>query len=71
MVLDLKASSDCEERFDLALYRDRGVELVAWDDRHASCRSRAVTIRYYPQRISAERLRARVGELAGAVTEAP
>lgn len=63
LVLALPDGTDCEERFDLELYRDRGVELVAWDAR-PGCHDRHVQIRYLPGRLSEPALRQRVGELA-------
>ena len=46
MRVDLVFSGDCEEAFDLALYQNRAVELIAWDDQPDSCDNRLVTIRY-------------------------
>lgn len=45
LVLDLPGASDCEERFDLAIYQDHGIELVAWDE-EGGCLERRVKIRY-------------------------
>lgn len=45
LVLDLPGASDCEERFDLSIYQDRRIELVAWDD-SGGCLERRVEIRY-------------------------
>jgi hypothetical protein len=44
--LDLEPLRDCEERFDLALYENRAVELVAWDEHHDRCERRRAVIRY-------------------------
>ncbi len=52
--VDLKASSDCEERFDLALYENRGVELVAWDDKTGQCAGRDVNVRYLTAKLNRE-----------------
>ena len=62
--VDLEASRDCEERFDLAIYRDRGVELVAWDDREGRCSGREVSIRYLTAMLNEMRLLALVKEHA-------
>src|SRR5687768_16826793 len=51
LTVDLFSSSACEENFDLALYEDRGVELVEWDDQPGKCTARAIRIRYLPQRL--------------------
>ena len=64
--LDLEPASDCEERFDLALYRDRRVDLVAWDDGDG-CTRRAVRIRYLSAKVSRDELFAAVKGLARAV----
>jgi hypothetical protein len=52
--LDLEPAGDCEERFDLALYENRAVELVAWDTRHERCEGRTARIRYLSRHIDAE-----------------
>src|SRR5688572_17009272 len=44
--VDLEPSSECEERFDLAVYEDARVELVAWDEAHGTCAGRRVRVRY-------------------------
>lgn len=58
--LDLTPAQGCEEAFDLAVYEDRGVDLVEWDASRGACAGRVVTIRYLPQRLSAEALLALV-----------
>ena len=65
--LDLQPGSDCEERFDLAIYADRGVELVSWDENTGACAGREITIRYLTAKLSEEQLMALVEELAKAV----
>ncbi len=50
--VDLAPAQGCEEAFDLALYKDRGVDLIAWDDNAGACAGRAVVIRYLPGRTS-------------------
>ncbi len=64
LTLDLMPSSSCEENFDLALYGDRGVELVEWDDQPGKCTARAVRIRYLPRRLSRDKLLQRVKALS-------
>lgn len=49
LTVDLQPASDCEERFDLAVYEERGVELIAWDDNSGACIARQVNIRYLTQ----------------------
>jgi len=66
LALSLPAAPDCEERFDLALYREPGVELIAWDERAGRCEDRRATIRYFPRRLDRDALLARVRELAAA-----
>lgn len=62
--LDLAPASDCEERFDLALYRDRSVDLVSWDDRVGACRGRVASIRYLSRKTTKEALLGKVAQLA-------
>ncbi len=66
-VVDLEAATDCEERFDLAIYTHRGVELVAWDEATGACAGRAVQIRYLTGKLDEAALRALVKEHAKAV----
>jgi hypothetical protein len=65
--LDLEPVSDCDERFDLSLYEERGVELLSWDElsleRH-SCSERRVTVRYVPGRVTRAALLARVQKIS-------
>lgn len=69
LTLDLARSADCEEEFDLALYEERGVDLVIWDDARDPCVGRQVSIRYLSQQLSREALLVRVRELAATVRE--
>jgi hypothetical protein len=65
--LELEPVSDCDERFDLALYEERGVELLAWDARGRQdqrCSERRVTIRYVPGRVTRDALLARIHKLS-------
>jgi hypothetical protein len=61
--VDLEAASDCDERFDLALYEDRAVELVTWDAGQG-CVGRHVEIRYLSRRTSEDDLLRHVRALA-------
>jgi hypothetical protein len=70
--IELPAVHSCEQAFDLALYRDRGVDLVEWDRHHRSCSGRVVLVRYLPARVdratlvaAAQRLAIRVEILPG------
>lgn len=65
--LDLEPVSDCDERFDLALYDERGVELVTWDEQKVAgrrCSERRVTVRYVKGRITREALLARARQVS-------
>lgn len=69
--VDLHPGAGCEEELDLALYRDRGVDLIQWDERAGACAGRSVTIRYLTQRTSAAELLGAVRKLAATVEEIP
>jgi hypothetical protein len=56
LVLDLPPASDCEERFDLAVYENRAVELVEWDEQTGGCVARRVNIRYLTAQLDDEGL---------------
>jgi hypothetical protein len=65
--LDLEPVSDCDERFDLALYEERGVELLSWDEQQVAgrrCSERRVTVRYVPGRITRDALLARARQVS-------
>jgi hypothetical protein len=64
LVVDLEPSQGCEERFDLALYQDRRVDLIQWDDDAGSCAGRQVTIRYFSAKLDPAKLLALVRKLA-------
>jgi hypothetical protein len=66
--VDLEPTSDCDERFDLALYEDRGVELVSWDDGRG-CGGRRVEVRYVPGRITKDALLQRLRKISRKVNE--
>lgn len=61
--VDLPRAANCDEKFDLALYQDRGVELVTWDPK-GSCQARRATIRYLPKKLERTRLLEAVKKLA-------
>src|SRR5689334_9162596 len=52
--VDLEPGHGCEESFDLALYKNFGVDLVQWEESAGGCTGKVVTIRYLPRRVSAE-----------------
>jgi hypothetical protein len=71
LVLDLPAASDCEERFDLAIYENRGIELVAWDESSGACVGRRVRIRYLTSALDEAALMDLVREHAKTAKKAP
>jgi hypothetical protein len=63
--LDLPRAANCDEKFDLAIYEDRGVELVTWDGGGAgACKGRRATIRYLPKKLDRSKLLRAVEKLA-------
>ena len=62
--VDLPASRECEQALDLELYRNRAIDLVAWDDGHDSCEGRRIVVRYLSRQIGAEQVLALVREHA-------
>ena len=66
--VDLDPVSDCDERFDLALYEERGVELVSWDDARG-CSGRRVEVRYVPGRVTRDALLRRLRTISRKVNE--
>jgi hypothetical protein len=59
LLLGLPPVSDCDERFALGMYEDRGVELLSWAEDSAArqrCRERRVTVRYLPRRLTRDDL---------------
>jgi hypothetical protein len=62
--LDLERRQHCEEAFDLAVYQDRGVELIAWDE-GSRCEGRTATVRYLPGRTTPANI-LRAAQQAGA-----
>ncbi|MBM4377167.1 MAG: hypothetical protein FJ095_18970 [Deltaproteobacteria bacterium] len=62
-VLDLEPGPGCDERFDLALYADRSIERIAWDDQKGKCLGRHVAIRYLSALRTQDELTATVRKL--------
>jgi hypothetical protein len=65
--LDLEPVSDCDERFDLALYEERGVELLSWEEPGGpshGCSERRLTVRYVPGRVSRDALLMRIRKIS-------
>jgi len=56
LVVDLEPAQDCEERFDLALYENRGIDFIRWDDGVGSCVGRTVTIRFLPKSLNRQQV---------------
>ena len=69
--VDLAPGAGCEEDLDLALYRDRGVDLIQWDEHTGACAGRTVTIRYLPRRTSAEKILSAVQKLGARAEQMP
>jgi hypothetical protein len=63
ITLDLDPVSDCDERFDLGVYEERGVELVTWDAERG-CAGRRIVVRYVPGRVSRGALIDRIRSLS-------
>lgn len=67
VVLALVPRIGCDEAFDLALYENRGVELVTWASPRppsGSCRELRATVRYLPKQITRAELVRRVQQLS-------
>ncbi|MBX3183159.1 MAG: hypothetical protein KIT72_04685 [Polyangiaceae bacterium] len=67
--LSLAQRERCEETFDLELYRERGVEQIAWQEPHGVCQDRVVTVRYLTSRIERGPLMDHIRRLAVKVEE--
>ncbi len=65
--VDLRRGQRCEEAFDLALYQDRGIELIEWD-KGPRCEGRVVAVRYLPRRTTPENIFRAVEQAGGKVT---
>jgi hypothetical protein len=70
VVVDLEPVSDCDERFDLGMYEDRGVEMITWAEAGVSrgCTGRRATVRYVPGRIGRDALLERMKTFAKKVS---
>jgi hypothetical protein len=66
--VDMVPSRDCEEAFDLALYANRAIELIAWDSRVGTCADRHVSIQFFPRKISRSQVVDAVNQRATRVT---
>ena len=66
--VDLVRGQRCEEAFDLALYEDRGVELIEWDP-GPRCEERAIAVRYLPGRTSPENILRAVQKTGAKITQ--
>jgi hypothetical protein len=67
--IDLPKSASCEEAFDLALYEDRGIDIVEWGGPPTKCAGRTVVIRYLSKRTSRAQVLERVRKLAVSAAE--
>ncbi len=54
--IDLPRTPRCDESFELAMYADRGVELIAWGPSSRSCVGRTAKVRFLPKRLGKEKL---------------
>lgn len=68
LALDLPQSQDCEEAFDLALYRNRAVHLVEWDANRTACAGRTVRVTYLPRLVRKDTLIGEARQLAVKLT---
>jgi hypothetical protein len=68
VLVDLEPLSNCDERFDLAMYEERGVELIAWDPETRGCQGRRATVRFVPGRIAREAVLERIRKLSKTAT---
>ncbi len=64
VVVDLEATQDCEETFDLEVYENRAVDLVEWDRQVGSCKGRVLSIRYLSGRTDEGSILAAIRALA-------
>ncbi len=69
--VELPATQGCFETFDLAVYADRGIELLAWAPAARSRCDRALTVRYLPRRLERARVLERLRAHATRVEEMP
>ena len=66
--VDLPQQPRCEETFDLALYKDPGVDLITWDAHPATCRDRSLRVRYLPRRLHAHDLKQKISSMVDHVS---
>ena len=66
--VDLPRKGGCDEAFDLALYENRGVELVRWDEGQTKCEHRKGVVRYLPKRLSRDALLKEIQRLSTKTT---
>jgi hypothetical protein len=69
--VDLAPAQGCEEAFDLALYKNRGIDLIAWDGNAGACAGREIVVRYLPKRTSEDDILKAARDLAKRVERAP
>ncbi len=69
--VELPATQGCFETFDLAVYADRGIELLAWAPGTRSRCERTLTVRYLPRRLERARVLERLRAHATRVEETP
>lgn len=67
-VLDLPPGADCEQRFDLALYENRGIDLIEWSDGDG-CRDRRVRVIFLPRRTAEAEVRTLITQHSTRVEE--
>lgn len=66
--LELEPGHDCEREFDLALYENRGIDLLEWDDQDG-CRERQLTVRFFERKLTKQQVRELVDRHAKKVLE--
>lgn len=62
--VDLVPTQGCEEKFDLALYQNRSIDLIQWDEQRGACAGRKVAIRYLSSKITASQVQSAASRLA-------
>ena len=67
--VDLEPAQDCEERFDLALYADRSIDLISWDDQVGSCVGRVVKVRFLSESANRQQVMQRIQGLVRSAKE--
>ena len=69
--VELVRAQGCEEAFDLALYRTRAVELIAWEPGAGRCTDRTLTIRYLSRQASRDDVLRAAAAAGATVTTLP